>query len=135
MAGRPRTPSNVLELRGAFKQNPSRGRARESEPEGQAVDLRDEPVPWHFDELERLVWEELVEEAHAGVMTRGDLKMFVVFVKLLTEATYYPLNPKVIAQLKGYAAMFGMTPADRSRVQVLAGGKAPQKTGEDEFAA
>lgn len=29
---RPRKPGNVLELKGAFKRNPARGKARENEP-------------------------------------------------------------------------------------------------------
>lgn len=32
--GRPRTPTHILEMRGAFKKNPARGRARAASAEG-----------------------------------------------------------------------------------------------------
>jgi hypothetical protein len=45
MAGRPRKPTKLLEITGALRKNPARGRAREGEPQP-AGDLGDPPERW-----------------------------------------------------------------------------------------
>ncbi|UWZ84642.1 hypothetical protein [Occallatibacter riparius] len=45
MAGRPRKPTNLLEITGALRKNPSRARARQGEPQP-ALGLGEPPVRW-----------------------------------------------------------------------------------------
>lgn len=62
---RPRKPSNILELNGAFKRNPARGKARENEPvpNGEIGD-----PPNHLPANVAECWREIVGFAHPGVL-------------------------------------------------------------------
>jgi hypothetical protein len=126
-----RKPSNVLALKGSFDKNPSRGRERAAEPDAPSIDIRKYPVPVTLTEIEALMWRQETQRMHAGVMTEADVSMFVVYIRLLTAAHYDTfIDTKVTTQLKGYAAMFGLTPADRSRVQASKGAKSASPLDE-----
>lgn len=58
---RPRTPTALLEIRGAFKRNPSRLKARQGEP------IITSPLPSppaHLSEEARTAWEEMKSRGH-----------------------------------------------------------------------
>jgi hypothetical protein len=66
---RPRKPSNILELNGAFKRNPSRGRARENEPVSNG-EIGEPPA--HLQANVAACWHEIVGYAHPLVLCRAD---------------------------------------------------------------
>lgn len=79
MAGRPRTPTQILEDKGAYAKDPQRRQTRVNEPKGNG------PVgaaPAYFDEAHQLIWDEIVDEAHPGVLTRADRKVLEIAVRL-----------------------------------------------------
>ena len=66
---RPRKPSNVLELKGAFSKNPKRGAARANEPDP-VGDIGEAPA--YLDENEKACWHEIVKMCHAGSLCAAD---------------------------------------------------------------
>lgn len=114
---RPRKPTNVLELRGAFKQNPDRATARANEPapEGEIG----EP-PARLSDFERECWVELVSSAHAGVLCAAD-RLFVEYgARVLAQLrNQVDIDPKLGIRFETVCARLGMTPSDRSKVQLL----------------
>ena len=77
--GRPRKPTQVLEDTGAFKINPSRGLARANEPKSEGSIGA---APKFFDTEEREIWQEFVDEAPRGVLTKADRKILELAVAL-----------------------------------------------------
>ena len=113
---RNRTPSNVLELRGAFDKNPQR---RREEPE---VDPEIGQPPEHFDEARCAAWAELIDMAPEGVLTKADRIAVEMLADLMVRyrASMRPDGEKFTSadrrDLMALLARFGMTAADRSRV-------------------
>jgi hypothetical protein len=127
MPGRPPTPTPILEARGAFRRNPSRGRARENEPRP-TDPLGPPPQEWldkaaTQDRFRKLVqaWEEIVAQAAFGVLTSADRDCVEAACYLkhkIREAArgYGKTTAGDFAQLKTYLRSMGLTPEDRSRV-------------------
>ncbi len=113
---RNRTPSNILELRGAFEKNPQR---RREEPN---VDRELGAAPGHFDDSRCAAWAEIVELAPEGVLTKADRIAIEMLADLLVRyrASMTPGGDKFTSadrrDLMAILARFGMTAADRSRV-------------------
>jgi phage terminase small subunit len=114
---RPRKPTNVLELKGAFKKDPQRGASRENEPEA-AGEIGDPPE--RLTEFERECWRDLVSLCHAGVLCAAD-RLFVEYgarvLAQLRSAT--EIDPKLGIRFETVCARLGMTPSDRSKVQAV----------------
>lgn len=129
---RPRKPTNVLELTGAFKANPSRGRERENEPSPE------EPIsdaPAHFDAGQAEAYRELVRKAHRGVLCDADSVVVEAGAVLLARMRKAPdeFTAGEFGRLEAILGKLGMTPADRSKVS--APKKAPHGDPLDEFQA
>lgn len=114
---RPRKPTNVLELKGAFKQNPNRGAERANEPEA-AGEIGDAPA--RLSEFERECWQELVSQCHAGVLCAAD-RLFVEYgARVLAQLrNQVDIDPKLGIRFETVCARLGMTPSDRSKVALL----------------
>ena len=129
---KPRTPTNVLALKGAFKKHPERKPDRADEPVAETVNPATLPLPLGLTELEVLAWRELAPRVHAGTFAMSDLPALVTMARLYAHVLFDEhLDLKVASALLRYLAMFGMTPADRSRVKVA--GKAHKADPDDEF--
>lgn len=128
--GRPRKPTNILELKGAFKANPQRREQRKFEPKNLPA-LGDCP-DW-FSEVEKKAWADLVRCAPAGVLTSADEQSMELAARLLARSReaqivrnnvtgeLYAITGLTSAehgQLIQLLGKFGMNPADRSRVSV-----------------
>jgi phage terminase small subunit len=114
---RPRKPTNVLELKGAFRVNPERGVARRNEPE--PVGDVGEP-PDRLSDFEKECWRELVTLGHAGVLCAADRPFLEYGASVMAEIrTQRPIDPKLGIRFETVCARLGMTPADRSKVQVI----------------
>lgn len=128
---RPRKPTAVLELVGAFKHNPDRAAARANEPKPKKTVIKT-GAPWMTLEQEKC-YKEILRRAHPGVCMEPDTNHVQVVACLMAEFQAGPDDmpaPRVAALLAGLAKL-GMNPSDRSRVQ------APQTPGKtnpfDEF--
>jgi hypothetical protein len=131
---KPRLPSKILEMRGAFDKNPSRGREREGEPEGDGLpgDPPDTLTP-----DEQAAWREIVSLAYPGTLSSGDrlaLEYGAVLLVYLRQERYMVPAP-LLGRWEAFLAKFGMTPADRSRVKSTVKKKEDDGIGEFQAAA
>lgn len=124
--GRPRTPSNILDARGAFDKNPNRRRVDEPEPNG---DIGDPPE--RFNAAERAAWAEIIGACTQGVFCQSDRIAVEVAAVLLAMFRADPagIPAAKLVRLDSLLARFGMTPSDRSKVS------APKAKAENPFAA
>lgn len=116
---RPRTPTNVLDARGAFKKNPQR---RRSEPDAGG------PIGAPPDDLSqgaRLAWERIVRIAPAGVLTEADQMMLQLASELWAEWAVAPTEfaPAKMTRLEAQLGKFGLAPSDRAKLSIQ---KAPK---------
>jgi hypothetical protein len=118
MAGRPRKPSNVLELKGAFEKNPARGRARENEPvpTGEIG-----APPSHLPTDVATCWEEIVGLTHHGVLCKADRLIVEHAARMLARLRLmeWRTDPAILIRFEVCLGKLGMTPADRSKVSVM----------------
>ncbi|SDR06458.1 hypothetical protein [Pseudoxanthomonas sp. CF125] len=118
MTGRPRTPTNVLELRGAFNAHPERKHERQDEPVpagpiGEAPKWMKAP--------EKRCWDHLVASSPPGVLGDSDRVYLEVAAELLALKRRVGIENMEAAKLNRLETMLGklgMNPADRSRVKV-----------------
>ena len=112
---RPRKPTAVLELTGAFKKDPQRKRARRGEPmpTGEIG-----APPTHFDARLKATWYEILSMAPAGVLTGADRILVELTCSLLNGLRTSTCERGDKALLKGCLASLGMSPAERSKISV-----------------
>lgn len=112
---RPRTPTALLELRGTFKRNPSRGRQRAGEPRP-TTPLPGPPV--HFTKEQKAAW---VEIARYGTwLTSPDQFMLAIAVVLLDKHRRRAIDYKEIPHLISVLSLLGFNPRDRAKMNVPA---------------
>ncbi len=112
---RPRTPTNVLELRGSFKAQPSRRRIAEP--------ISQYPIgecPSRLDEGERAAWNEIVSTCCPGVLTHSDRLAVEITARLLSESWEAGREFDDVRRRQLYTLLgqFGMNPSDRSKIRV-----------------
>ncbi len=109
---RPRTPTNVLALRGAFDKNPDRARedAETTGPIG-------EP-PEYFNEKEAAAWTEIVENAPVDVLRNSDRFILELASRLLAEQrdNWLDFPAARLARLEAMLGKMGLSPSDRAKV-------------------
>ena len=118
---RPRTPTIVKELRGAYSKNPQR------RPDGEPVPSRGiGPAPGHFSADLSAIWDEVVGACYAGVLGEADRFGLEIICKLihLGRTDFDSMTGAQLTRLAGLLGQYGMTPADRSKINVP---KAKQK--------
>jgi hypothetical protein len=117
---RPRKPSNVLAIRGAFKEHASRTRV-DPKPEGAIGD-----PPEDLTAEQAACWRELVSHAFPGTIGGNDRDFMRYAACVWAEFkarepgdvnTIVKLGPR----LESIFGRLGMTPADRSRITVPKG--------------
>jgi phage terminase small subunit len=111
---RNRTPTAILDAKGAFIINPQR--ARENEPtSGRPIG----PPPKCLSSDEKKVWKLLVKQSLPGVLMESDTTLFMLLVRLTTKLyKNQPLMVGEMSQLISLGSKFAMNPADRSKVSV-----------------
>ena len=118
---RPRTPTNILKLRGADKVNPGRLKDRENEP------VNKNPIgraPTWLTALEKKAWKLIIKTCIDGVLGEADYIAVALASQLLARAMYPPEDLKDLMQgidralLLRYLGQFGMTPSERTKVSV-----------------
>lgn len=114
--GRPRIPSNVLELKGAFDKNPQRRR------EDPKVEAGLGAPPDYFNEAESEIWREIEASAPEGVLARSDRIAVEMLVSLLVKfRARESLKAAERAHMLNLLSRLGLTAADRSRVAAPTG--------------
>lgn len=110
---KPRTPSAVLEARGAFDKDPAR---RRDDFEAGAFDPT---PPTYFKVHQKAVWSEIVAALPASVLQATDRMAVELAARLIAHFRKLPdteVTSAQVAQIRTALAVLGMTPADRSRV-------------------
>lgn len=125
--GRSLKPSNVLELSGAFRKNPSRKRARAAEPRIKAS-LGEPPAEWVEGALHNArcagllrAWNEIVDQDPGHVLNIAHRTLVEISAELkykIRRASmgYGKATSGDYAQLASNLAKMGMTPVDSPRV-------------------
>jgi phage terminase small subunit len=116
--GRPRKPTNILQLKGAFKANPSRRRARDSEPVPKAGIG---PAPDYLSEAEKQAWDYLVGIVPNGVLFDSDRVHLEMTSRLMAEFRSGEMKTDRIRLLSTMVGKIGLNPSDRSKVLVPEG--------------
>lgn len=127
MAGRPRTPTNVLKLRGAGKNHPERLKERENEP------VNKNPIgnpPRHLNREEKKAFRLIVKESIDGVLGEADRMAVGIAARLVVKEWDDEIKSTELAQLIKLLSQFGMTPADRSKINLP--GQKPKNRFEDD---
>lgn len=112
---RPRKPTAVLELQGAFKKDPQRGRARANEPRPTGMIGA---APAGFDPELIAIWDELSRDIPPGVLTNADRLMLEITCRLTQKLRNGRIHGGELSVLAGCCTRLGMTPADRSKIAV-----------------
>jgi hypothetical protein len=112
--GRPRKPTAVLELTGAFRKNPKRRRT-EPVPTGPLG----EP-PEHFTIEQAQVWHELAGACSPGVLTASDRLLVEIAAVMMLQFRKQGAHTKRgdLNLLISILSRMGMSPADRLRLGV-----------------
>lgn len=110
---RPRKPTRVLKLNGAFERNPKRGKEREHEPE--VTDPLGDP-PQSFDEAQRSRWQELA--AWCPWLTIVDRPAVEIVCRLWMKMRANEAKTADYGVLMNTLSRLGMTPVDRSKVKM-----------------
>ena len=119
---RPKTPTNIHVLKGTVKTHPERMRERENEPKDDRP-LGDAPAD--FSESEQKAWQDLVGNAIPGVLMQADRVSVEVAAILLASVRTRQATAAEYGQLIRLLGQFGMTPSERSKINL--GGKVKSK--------
>ncbi len=121
---RPRKPTKLLAIQGGLRA--TRHRDREHEPEI-IEPLGGPPEGWPI--AAKLLWAELSNLIPPGVATKADRLTFELLCRLVGNMREGPegLTAALAGQIRATCGLFGMSPADRSRVS------APRSPGQNPF--
>ena len=123
---RPRLPTKVLELRGAFRHDPARRRQREGEPEPKGALGK---PPDALDEAERARWKDIA--TWCTWLTIADRVIVEQTCRLWMLERHGDASAAQSKQLASNLGRLGMTPSDRSKVKV----PGPPQRKKNPFAA
>lgn len=112
---RPRKPTAIKELNGAYKKDPQRRPENEPQPSGPLG----EP-PKYFTKRRKDIWREIELNAAEGVLTISDRLAVEMLTNLVYKQRYAADDFKASdgALLAKMLSQLGMTPADRSKIVV-----------------
>lgn len=108
---RPRKPTAVLELKGAFKKDPNRKTARAGEP---IISEEIGPPPAQLGAAEKALWRELA--GYGTWLTAGDRLLLEIACRLMVLFRGNALDGGGISKLITSLAKLGFSPTDRSKV-------------------
>jgi len=116
--GRTRTPTAVLALRGAFKRNPDRLRARQHEP------LVTTALPDPRPSLPKPVKQAWLEMQLRGFwLTSADRFLVEIAATLMTRYRFNEITSGDVSQLIGLLGKIGFSPKDRGALNLPTGSK------------
>ena len=111
-----RTATQLLELRGSFRQNPQRRRPHEPKP---SKSFR-KSAPKHLTPQQRACWRELVAGVPAGVLGGGDEVLVEVTALLLAElrSDFASMPTTRVTALRINLDKLGLSPSGRASLTV-----------------
>ncbi len=114
MQGRPRTPLNILQLRGADKVNPGRYKARLNQMQPDSIGR----MPQHLEAQYRPIWKEVSHALPPGTLGKTDRIALELLCKLIyaMRTDFESMSSAKLSKLETLLVRFGMTPSDRSRI-------------------
>lgn len=121
---RPRTPTAVLEARGAYENHPERRVSREHEPQPTAGIGN---APKHFTAEQKKIWKEFVKIVPPGVLFNSDRWLLETLVVLKSREREGTISDTARSQMIACLGKLGMTPADRSKVSAVPASAKKQK--------
>ena len=110
MAGRPRTPSNILEFKGSFKKDPKR---RRYDATGTAPFCKDPPPHLHASEIP--AWHFLVSKLPAISLANSDEVAVEISASLLARF-WMTKDLDTLKELRAWLGKLGMSPQDRTKL-------------------
>ena len=112
---KPRKPTAVLDLNGAYKKNPSR--RRENEPK---IDKLVGDPPAYFDKEQAAMWHEIKSCLVDGVALLSDKFSLEILCNTLVEYRRNPFEFTAAdkAQLRAMLNSFGMSPGSRAGIEI-----------------
>ena len=112
---RPRTPTAIQELKGAFRKDPQRRRPDEPEHNGPLG-----PPPSGFrDDAELLaIWDELESMVPARVLAKADRWLVELACRTMRDVRHGQALASERNLLLSCLSRMGLTPADRSKIAV-----------------
>lgn len=112
---RPRKPTSVLNAAGAFRKNPQRKRDGEPETTGPIGTPRES-----LSTTEVECWQEIVDCAPLGVLTRSDRIFVEIVAGLMAEmrADFEGMQTSRLALLVTMLGKAGLNPSDRARLSI-----------------
>lgn len=115
---RPRKPTAILELNGAFKHDPQRRATRTNEPKVEGSPELIAVVPKHtkFEDLKLQCFENIVANMPLGVLGKNDSVWLSITCGLLAKEILGIITPPELGHLLKCLSKLGMNPADRSLV-------------------
>ena len=123
-----RATNALLELRNSAKNKPEYNIRMEHEMEGEVVSLVEMDPPAHLTPYEVQVWYDMTKRIPEGVVQHQDLESFTLYVQNWAAIQHESENKKgevmnftdkvfkMVVQHRQLSAMFGLSPADRSKV-------------------
>lgn len=111
------TPTNILEMRGSFIDNPQRKKARQHEPK-KIGELG--AAPSYFTKQQRAMWNEIKKHTYKGVLGEGDRFVVEMISVLFAEfrADTSSFSGAKYGRLETMLARLGLTPSDRTKIIV-----------------
>ena len=117
LLARPRTPTAILELRGAFKNHPSRLRDRKLEP---LVKTALPEPPRRLPKPVKLMWKEM--QSHGGYwLTSADRFLVEIAATLMARYRGDELKSADTSLLIGVLNKIGFSPAERRKLNLPTG--------------
>ena len=111
--GRPRTPTAVLELRGAFKNHPSRGRDRNKEPR---VTTALPAAPCHLAVGPAAMWLEM--RSRGWWLTSADQFLVEIAATLMVRFRNEELTAGDVSMLITLLGKMGFSPSKRGKMHL-----------------
>jgi hypothetical protein len=124
MAGRPRTPTNILKIRGAGKAYPARMKEWENEPVN--VNPIGDAPEW-LNEAELKAWALIVDKCIDGILGEADYLAVAIASQIAARCIAGEATHQDETLALRYLGQFGMTPTERTKVAV------PKKKDKNPF--
>lgn len=110
--GRPRTPTNILNLRGSFKKNPQRRRTNEPQDDRQIRRISSRL------DTEKRAYDAILKAAIPGVLVQADSPSVWLATKLIVKVDSGDFTTADVSQLIRLLTAFGLTPSSRANLAV-----------------
>jgi hypothetical protein len=114
--GRLPQPTAMLDTKGSFIRHPEYKRPKEPKPKSKLT----KKAPACLSDDQKLLWKELMTMLPPGVAFSSDKWALEDLVKLKDQSRKNTISETGATRMLAYLGRFGLTPVDRTRIQVEA---------------